>query len=477
MKKIILVLIIFLTTLSSARAETISFKSVLDKAVKNSYDLKISQTDIKISQTEIKEAKAEYLPTLALNYNAQYNKDLTGGTSAITSIGESTLINNTNYQSAISAGLQYNIFDFGVRKKKLDIAKKDKSQKQTRYTKSLRDLKIGLSDSYTKALLSNRELQTNEELLILNKTLFSMYESLYKAGTSRKTEMADQALKVAILINKIDDLKSEVKNSLSDLSFYTEENYTTSTKILNLFEEEENVIPINSIGKSSIKLEINKSEMLNIETLPEYKDYQLEIAKKKDELSVLKRQNLPQFRFYTNYYFYGTDKDKFFSSFGDMGSRNISFRIASALPVFDGLKNQAQRERAKLEIERLSLERDKKIQSVKTYYEKIYTEAKDIPIKLENQTTALKLTEDKIAMLDKLNQQQLIDKISYFRQKADLITQKLELEKTRINNESIAYKLKILSEADEEPTTQKNSKTKNTKLELKNNNKKSKATT
>jgi len=447
MRILIAGIIIFLISINTVKAETLVYKSVLEKAVKNSYDLKISQIDVRIAQTEIKEARSEYFPLVSLNYNSQYDKDLTGGTSSLTPVGDSIVANNTRYLNALSAGLQYNLFDFGVRKKKLDIAKKDKLQKQTVYTQSFRDLKLNLSDVYTKTLLLSRELKTNEELLSLNKTLFSMYEKLYNSGTARKTDMTDQALKVAVLINKIDDLKTECKKNLSDISFYTKENYTTSAKILNIFDDEEGIVNISNSNRSPIKLEIKESEVLDINNLPEYKQYQLEIEKKKAELSMLKRQNLPQFRFTTNYYFYGTDKSNYFHTFGDMEDRSLTFRVSS---VFDGLKNQAQREKAKLEIERLALERDKKVESVKSFYEKAYDEAIYANQKLENQANALKLTEEKIAMIEKLNKQQLIDKISYLKQKADLISQKFEFEKTRINSEEAAYKLRILAEVGEE---------------------------
>ena len=135
--------------------------------------------------------------------------------------------------------------------------------------------------------------------------------------------------------------------------------------------------------------------------------------------------------------------------------------------VFDGFKNQALRERAKLEIEKLTLERDKKVQTVKTYYEKIYDQSKDMPQKIINQSTSLKLTEDKIAMLEKLNQQHLIDKISYLKQKVDLINQKFELEKTKINSEAAAYKIRILAESEEELIQQNNLNKKNTKPKFK----------
>lgn len=453
MRILISILITFLILTNTAKAETLIFKNVLNKAASHSYDLKISEIDIKISDTEIKEAKSDYFPIISVNYNAQYDKDLTDGQSSLTSVGDSIVVNNTRYLNALSAGLQYNLFDFGVRRKKLNIAQKDKQQKQTSYEKNLRNLKLDVSGAYTKALLLNRELDSNEQLLSLNKTLFSMQENLFSSGVTRKTDLTDQALQVAVLINKIDNLKTEFKKALEDISYLTGEKYSVSAKILNLFDEEENIVPISLISniKPNTRLEIKEPKDLNAEDISEYKEYQLEIEKKKAELSILKRQNLPQFKFLTNYYFYGTDKDNYFNSFSDMENRSLNFRVVSSLPVFDGLKNKAQRDKTKLEIERLNLERDKRVESVKSYYQKSYQEAVNANSQLENQEKTLELIDEKISMLERLNNEKLIDKISYLKQKIDLITQKLEYEKTRINCEAAAYRLKVLANSGEMP--------------------------
>ena len=90
-----------------------------------------------------------------------------------------------------------------------------------------------------------------------------------------------------------------------------------------------------------------------------------------------------------------------------------------------------------------------------------------MPQKIINQSTSLKLTEEKISMLEKLNQQHLIDKISYLKQKVDLINQKFEFEKTKINSEAAAYKIRILAESEEEFIQQNNLNKKNTKPKLK----------
>jgi len=443
--------ITFFLSISTVRAEILSFNQVIKKAIKNSYDLQISKIDINISEAGIKEARSEYFPVLNVGYNAGYDRDLSNSSSAITPVGDSILLNNTRYQNSASVSLQYNLFDFGIRSKKLSIAKKDKTEKQTRYFINLRDLKLSLADLYTKILLDYKEYSANKELLKLNTKLFSMQERLFNAGKNPKTDVMEQALKVARLNNKIDQLRTDFRKNLEDLSFYTGDKYNIDNITL-LYMDEPGFEPVNfekskaAKDKNNPKLQIQatKSNFLDIETLPEYKYYQLEIEKKQAELSVLSRQRLPRFDFSTNYYLYGSNTNNFFKTFSDMGQTNLSFRIASRLPVFDGLKNSAQRQQAKLEIEKLKKQRDQKVAQMKSYYQKIYNETMDYSSILSNQEKSLKLVEDKIAMLDRMNEQKLIDQPTYLRQKTDLISQKLELEKVKINNDANIYKLKTL---------------------------------
>ncbi|MCK5177706.1 MAG: hypothetical protein KAQ92_08325, partial [Candidatus Aenigmarchaeota archaeon] len=86
---------------------------------------------------------------------------------------------------------------------------------------------------------------------------------------------------------------------------------------------------------------------------------------------------------------------------------------------------------------------------IKNYYHKIYQESKEFSSAMSNQENSLELVKEKIALLDRLNKQKLIDKISHLNQKEDLINQKMELEKVKINNDANKYKLKILRTPEE----------------------------
>ena len=146
-----------------------SFELIVEKAIKKSYDLKIAEINEKISTAQIKEAKSEYYPTFSLNYGAGYDRDLSNGSSGFNSVGDTVLLGTTRYQNSAYARMQYNLFDFGIRGKKLAIAKKERDQKQIEYAKTLRNLKIEMADLYTKTLLSFKEIESNNRILILNK--------------------------------------------------------------------------------------------------------------------------------------------------------------------------------------------------------------------------------------------------------------------------------------------------------------------
>ncbi|MCK5177621.1 MAG: TolC family protein, partial [Candidatus Aenigmarchaeota archaeon] len=327
MKNFSLGVLIFFFLILDVKAEPLSFNSILDKAIKNSYDLQISKIDIRISEAVVKETRSEYFPVINLGYNAGYDRNLSDGGSAITPVGDSILLNNTRYQNSASIGLQYNLFDFGVRGKKLKIAKKDKTQKQTRYSINLLDLKIELADLYTKTLLHCKEYNSNNQLLKLNTELFLMQEKLYDSGIKPKTDLIEQAIKVARITNKIDGIRTEFQKNLEDLSFYTGEEYNINDLELfylnqnefepvNFEKKEINVTDLKNTEDAKLHIEAVKTDFFNIENLPEYKYYQLEIEKKQAELAILNRQRLPHFKFYTNYYLYGTDKNDYWGTFG-----------------------------------------------------------------------------------------------------------------------------------------------------------------
>lgn len=437
MKKIFLLIILIIFSISKVNAETISFNDVLDSAMQNSYDLKIAKIDIGISTQGIRGAKSDYFPKLSAYATSEYLKDLDNGPSQqVAYIGNEVLLNNSQYQSSLSLGLTYNLFDFGIRNGKVDIAKKDKTSKEATYSKELRDLKLNVSGLYAKALLSYKEYKNKEQILETQKQLLAMQERLNVSGKAPKTQSLSQAVKVVELQNSIDKAKNEYSKALNELSYYTRKEYTPEKLDINDFNQNETVFVSNV---QALKTEKNVSFI--IEKTPEFKIYQIEIEKKQKELEIKKKENLPQFNFSTNYYLYGVDPSHLLTSYGNLAQRGIKFRLNSSLPLFDGFKNKSERERIKLEIEKLQITKEQKLAELcKTYYQ-IQEDAAFSQKQLENTYKMLELVNQNISMLERLDQNKLIDKTTYLNQRIELLNKRLELEQAEINDYLASFKL------------------------------------
>lgn len=448
MKKTIITALIltFLLNVPKVKAETISFDRILCTSIENSYDLKQSKLNTEISQKGIKEARSEYFPTITAYSTSEYSDDLTDGTSTMTSVGNEILIDGSKYQNALSVGASYNVFDFGVRKRKLNIAKTDKTQKEIMYKQELRDLKIDIAEIYSQALIYYKELKIKQNILGIQAELYKINERLNNAGKVQKLDVINEAIKVAELTTQINEAKINLAKTLKEISFYTNQNYDTATiKLTDM--QEEHIVPI-SFKQEVIELKAEVNQLIP-ELTPEYKIYDLEIDKKQKEYEILKRYHLPKFQFDTKYYLYGTDKDSLVDAFNDLGQRTLTFRLATVLPVFDGFKNSAQKDKLKLEIEKIKVEKEQTLAELSKKYEQIREDSFNAKKQLENNYKTLELVNNNLSMIERLNNSGVIDKTVYLKQKAELLNKKFELEQSQVRSFVAQYKLNVLKESSE----------------------------
>lgn len=146
-------------------ADRLNYQEVLNNAVNNSFDLKMSSVDIDISKAELKAVRADWYPSLSLQYNTEHNSDLANGRGNYAYAGNTMITPYTQYRNMLYLTLSYNIFDFGVQGKKVDIAKKELEQKKISYELQLKDLKLKVLDLYTKTQQYAKEIDTKSEIL------------------------------------------------------------------------------------------------------------------------------------------------------------------------------------------------------------------------------------------------------------------------------------------------------------------------
>lgn len=455
MKKKIYLLILTLIFLLQLKtlAEEITYKDTLNAAINNSFDLKMSQLDIGISKAQLKSVRADWYPSLSMQFNTEYNKDLTNGRGSYAYAGNTMITPYTQFRDMLYLTISYNLFDFGVQGKKVHIAKQELAQKEINYNMQLRDLKLKILELYGKIEQNNNAINTKSEILSLYKNMFSNKERMFKAGINDKLSVMDEAVKIAKTQNEIENSKLELKNALEDLTYYTKNNYNISNlsvQSINMEEhDDKNIVSISS--KNIIESEINKNEYnLNFDpyTTDEAKYYDLEIDKKKSELSILKRQLFPSFRFYTGYSLYGQNPHNYYSSIQDISQRSFVVGISSQYVFFDGFKNRANREKTKLEIEKLQVEKEKKLSELKNKYQKSYKAYETYNEELNVNRQLLATVKEKLNDIERLNANKLTDQNQLLSAKADLLNQEYELEQNIINITSKLEEMKIMAGAD-----------------------------
>ncbi len=428
MKKILFLIVFFLIS-TPVLGKTIDWNTTLNQILENSYDIKLTKTDIDISKVKIKEAQSEYFPKLGIYAYGEFNKDLAPENFKQTMyIGNEVIYGSDIYQNAISAGLTYNLWDFGIRGDNLKIAKKDVISKKANYLKTMRDIELNSVELYAKALSEYKEILIKTEILVIEKELLSIKSRLNQAGQVDKPSVIAENIKLKELENDINKISNEYEKTLKDLSFYSKQDYLKDD-VLSDFEISNEILSVN----------------IQYDNPPEIQIYNAEIEKKQKELLIAKKKNLPQFTFSANYYLYGASPNDLSSAFDNFGQKGLKFRITGYLPVFDGFKNKSERDRLNLEILRLEIEKEQKIADFNRNAEKINADSNFSKQLLDNNKTMLELINTNISMLDRLNENLLIDKQTYLNEKIKLLNQKLSVQKSQISEFTTAYKKFVLN--------------------------------
>lgn len=438
-------------------AETLTYRNTLKQAIDNSFDIKMATLDIDISKAELKATRADLFPTIYTQVNTEYNNGL-GNTANINYVGNTVVSSYTQFRNLASVGLQYNLFDFGATNKKVLVARKDVEQKKVMVDLQMKELKLKILDLYTKTLQYNDEIKTKSEILKVYEEMFQAKERLFKAGTSDKISVMDEAVKIARTQDDIHNSKLELKKALNDLSSFTLQKYEVKNLEVLDFEElniQPNILPVSNFEPLKAKIREEKVEIFkgdlsfNPESSLESKYYDFELEKKKAELEMYKRQRYPAFKFYTNYLMYGQDPNQYWESFSSFKQASLAFGISGSFAFFDGFKNKAQKEKATLEIKKIQLEKEKKLTEIKTAYEKSYASYESYNEELGCKKELLSKVKEKLDAIDRMNKNGLIERNELLTAKANLLSQEFDLEKNIINLSSKIKEIEIMAGRDQ----------------------------
>lgn len=410
----------------------INFDDVLEKAKKHSYDLRIADYQVLISKQEVRGARSEYFPKLNFSAGMEYTKNFRDvDETTVMSIGDAFINPYTRFQSVLGITVAYNIFDFGVRGGNLKAAKEETLIKEIEVKEKLQELYLTLLDSYTKILITSKQIDINNEILAIQEKNLAMKERLYNAQEISKTELNDAKVTVEQTRNKIYELKSIKAESVNWLSFYTGEEYDAENlKADEMKKSNFDVLEFQDYTKSIV-----------------WKKHERNIRKKELELKVAKRNNYPKINAYGRYYLYGSDRSNYPKSFSVEPS-NFTVGASLNMALFDGFRNRALIEKTSLELKQLYIERDKAIAQLTARIAAMRSNLIYLDEQINGNNLILKELNDKEKSVHRMVSKQVASPIEENEAKIEVLNEKIEYAKNSITHESLIKGIEILTKED-----------------------------
>lgn len=395
----------------------INFDDISKKAQAHSYDIKLADFDLLITKQGIRDARSEYFPKLMAVATTEYTKnfnDYSGST--VTTVGDSFINPYTRFQTLFGITLSYNLFDFGIRRNNLDIAKEDTDIKELMIKAQFQDLDLTIIDTYCRLLVTKKQIALNEEVLKLAQENLEMKERLFEAKELSKTELNDQRVVVQTTLQNISELNSIASESLNWISFYTGEDYDYNAIEVSDFKKPDFDPMKNYDYTKSVTWQIQEKEL----------------KKRELALRIAKKNYLPKVNAYGRYYVYGSDYSSYNDALEDISPSNFTVGGSITMPVFDGFKTSAAVQKASLDLKRQMIERDKAIAELMNKLSIMRTNLFYLEKQAGENEEALTQLKDKEKSLKRLLDKKVISPIELNEAKIELLKQQIEYEKNAV---------------------------------------------
>ncbi len=413
-----------------AQAAVLTLEEVLSRSVAASHDVRLSEVDVKLNKNDVLRKRTDYLPNIVAHMNTEYLRDLTNDQTQVAVVNNTIIPNTTRYQTSINVASSWNVIDFGARSKAVLAAKEHLAASKHAIALRQRDVKLSAIDAYSDCLIAFKNVANKARILDYRREVYACKVRLFDAGNIPKLEVSEAAVATSEALTALIHAKYDYVEKLKELSEFTHDIYDTNSTEIADFE-----------GAPAAPL-----DTIALRNTPDYKFFEKELSSKRAELKALERQRYPQIGCYSNFYLYGFNQYRFFQTFKDLRPVTISFGISVNAPIFDQLKNYSERQRKRLEIERLEVERDKKLWELEQNYQQTNQMAKMHKIDADNRSEALAQQSVKAKILGRLADRRLVEKSQELVEKIEIAEQELELLRSQVLLQAHVRKLKTMSE-------------------------------
>ena len=413
-----------------AMVADVTFQTILDKAKEHAYDLKIADFNTLIAKTGVKAARSEYFPKFSAMAGTEYTKNFRDSNeTTVMSIGEAFINPYTRFQSVMGIMLNYNLFDFGVRRSMLNAAKEDVDIKELEEQEKWQEIQLTLVDNYSKIIMLQKQIDINTEMLAIEEQTLEFVQRLLDAKEISVTELNDQVVKVETVKNRISDLKATLNETIEWLSFFTGEVYDIKNLSAQEIEKPDYDVTAFHDYTKSLTWQIREKY----------------IKKKEFELKAAQRMNYPKVNVYSKYYWYGSDHDSYSESFKDIGPSNFSVGGYVNWMLFDGMKNRANIQKTSLELQQLHVERDKAVAELTTRLAVMRSNLIFLEEQIAGNEKMISELKTKEKSIKRLLNKKLVTPLDENRVKMEILQQQIELAKNTTSSVAIVKSMEILT--------------------------------
>jgi outer membrane protein TolC len=151
---------------------------------------------------------------------------------------------------------------------------------------------------------------------------------------------------------------------------------------------------------------------------------------------MVKRRFFPKVNLYAKYSYYGSDEDEYYKAFDDIREKNYSVGLNVSIPLVQNLKRMEELSRIDLERKRNKIQMEEAYDAIKNEYDKISKEYSFFLDDIEQKKRLLRLTRQKMTMLERLTDTNTMELESALEERLRLIERELELEKQIIERQT-----------------------------------------
>lgn len=424
-------LAVVLLSIIGIRVEADELRELMGKARAHAYEVQMAGMERGIRGQERRIERSEYYPRINLYAGSEYTHNMREGRmGAVTTVGEMFINPYTRYQTLLGITMSYNVYDFGVRRGRMEMAKRSEEIGEIAEREGLRAVYVKVIEKYSGIVLLKREIEIKEGIVEQIERKLAMKRRLNGAGEISSIEIKEEEIELAGERKELLEMEERMEGECEELSYYIGERY----EVGRLSDEE-----MRAEREKEIEVGEEDYERSEVNQI-----YGKEIARKEAEIAVLRRSRYPKLVAYGRYYMYGSDRNNYGGSLGDIGLSNYTIGGSLSMPIFDGMRNREEIRKAEMEKRRLEIEREKAVEEYRRRVEGLVRELRYERERIAQSEEQMKCIEERKKMKERLREKSEIDGIAIVEEEIARLERARELIREEVSEYAIRKTLEIM---------------------------------